>query len=192
MMSKRVLVTVSCLFALSCICSPGAMGQMAGTGSVAGTVTDPSGAVVVGAQVTLTDASTNAQRTATSNEAGRYLFPNLPPGTYSMTTTREGFRVAKVSSLTVNLGTTLTVDVAMELGTVSQTVEVVATPSELQVTNSTIGNTVSGDMLQPLPSRGRDVSSFVTMQPGVSPDGSGGGTVLDQAVFMLDGRTHSN
>ncbi|PYU25264.1 MAG: carboxypeptidase regulatory-like domain-containing protein, partial [Acidobacteria bacterium] len=135
---------------------------MAGTGSVAGTVTDPSGAVVVGAQVTLTDASTNAQRTATSNEAGRYLFPNLPPGTYSMTTTKEGFRVAKVSSLTVNLGTTLTVDVAMELGTVSQTVEVVATPSELQVTNSTIGNTVSGDMLQSLPSLGRDVSSFVT------------------------------
>ena len=192
MMSKRVLVTVSCLFALSCICSPGAMGQMAGTGSVAGTVTDPSGAVVVGAQVTLTDASTNAQRTATSNEAGRYLFPNLPPGTYSMTTTKEGFRVAKVSSLTVNLGTTLTVDVAMELGTVSQTVEVVATPSELQVTNSTIGNTVSGDMLQSLPSLGRDVSSFVTMQPGVSPDGSVGGTVVDQAVFMLDGGNNSN
>jgi hypothetical protein len=168
------------------------MGQMAGTGSVAGTVTDPSGAVVVGAQVTLTDASTNAQRTATSNEAGRYLFPNVPPGTYSMTTTREGFRVAKVSSLTVNLGTTLTVDVAMELGTVSQTVEVVATPSELQVTNSTIGNTVSGDMLQSLPSLGRDVSSFVTMQPGVSPDGSVGGTVVDQAVFMLDGGNNSN
>jgi hypothetical protein len=165
---------------------------MAGTGSVAGTVTDPSGAIVVGAQVTLTDASTNAQRTATSNEAGRYLFPNLPPGTYSMTTTREGFRVAKISSLTVNVGTTLTVDVAMELGTVSQTVEVVASTSELQVTNSTIGNTVSGDMLQSLPSLGRDVSSFVTMQPGVSPDGSVGGTVVDQAVFMLDGGNNSN
>ena len=109
-----------------------------------------------------------------------------------MTTTREGFRVAKVSGLTVNLGTTLTVDVAMELGTVSQTVEVVATPSELQVTNSTIGNTVSGDMLQSLPSLGRDVSSFVTMQPGVSPDGSVGGTVVDQAVFMLDGGNNSN
>jgi hypothetical protein len=168
------------------------MGQMAGTGSVAGTVTDPSGAIVVGAQVALTDASTNAQRTATSNEAGRYIFPNLPPGTYSMTTTREGFRVAKISSMTVNVGTTLTVDVAMELGTVSQTVEVVATTSELQVTNSTIGNTVSGDMLQSLPSLGRDVSSFVTMQPGVSPDGSVGGTVVDQAVFMLDGGNNSN
>jgi hypothetical protein len=192
MMTKRVMVTVSCLFALSCIYSPGAMGQVAGTGSVAGTVTDPSGAVVVGAQVALTDASTNAQRTATSNEAGRYIFPNLPPGTYSMTTTREGFRVAKISSMTVNVGTTLTVDVAMELGTVSQTVEVVASTSELQVTNSTIGNTVSGDMLQSLPSLGRDVSSFVTMQPGVSPDGSVGGTVVDQSVFMLDGGNNSN
>jgi hypothetical protein len=168
------------------------MGQMAGTGSVTGTVTDPSGAIVVGAQVTLADTSTNAQRTATSNETGRYVFPNVPPGTYSMTTTREGFRVAKVSSLTVNVGTTLTVDVAMELGTVSQTVEVVAATSELEVTNSTIGNTVSGDMLQSLPSLGRDVSSFVTMQPGVSPDGSVGGTVVDQAVFMLDGGNNSN
>src|ERR1700719_129543 len=192
MMTKRVMVTVSCLFALSCIYSPGAMGQMAGTGSVAGTVTDPSGAIVVGAQITLTDASTNAQRTATSNEAGRYIFPTVSPGTYSMTTTREGFRVAKISSMTVNVGTTLTVDVAMELRTVSQTVEVVASTSELQVTNSTIGNTVSGGMLQSLPSLGRDVSSFVTMQPGVSPDGSVGGTVVDQAVFMLDGGNNSN
>src|SRR5207245_8880494 len=109
MMSKRVLVTVSCLFALSCICSPGAMGQMAGTGSVAGTVTDPWGAVVVGAQVPLTDASTNAQRTATSNEAGRYLFPNLPPVTYSMTTPKVAFPVAQVSSLPVNPRHTLNV-----------------------------------------------------------------------------------
>jgi hypothetical protein len=192
MMSKRVLVTVSCLFALSCICSPGAMGQMAGTGSVAGTVTDPTGAIVVGAQVTLADTSTNAQRTATSNETGRYVFPNVPPGTYSLTATKEGFSVAKVSSLTVTVGTTLTVDVAMELGAVTQTVEVVASTSELQVTNSTIGNTVSGDTLQSLPSLGRDVSSFVTMQPGVSPDGSVGGTVVDQAVFMLDGGNNSN
>src|SRR4029077_4428051 len=145
MMTKRVMVTVSCLFALSCIYSPGAMGQMAGTGSVTGTVPDPSGEIVVGAQVTLADTSTNAQRTATSNETGRYVFPNVPPGTYSLTATKEGFSVAKVSSLTVTVGTTLTVDVAMELGAVTQTVEVVASTSELQVTNSTIGNTVSGD-----------------------------------------------
>jgi len=192
MLNKRVAMTVCFGLALLSISSSAVWGQTAGSGSVGGTVTDPSGAVVVDAQVTLTDASTNAQRTATSNEAGRYLFPNVPPGTYSMTTTKEGFRVAKVSSLTVNVGTTLTVDVAMELGTVSQTVEVIATTSELQVTNSTIGNTVSGDMLQSLPSLGRDVSSFVTMQPGVSPDGSVAGTVVDQAVFMLDGGNNSN
>ena len=192
MIRKRVLLVVSCLFALSCICSPGAIGQVAATGSVAGTVHDPSGAVVVGAQLTLTDASTNAQRTATSNETGRYILPNVPPGTYSLTATRDGFNVAKIASLTVTVGTTLTVDVALELGAVTETVDVVASPSELQVTNATIGNTVNSDTLQALPSLGRDVSSFVTMQPGVSPDGSVGGTVVDQAVFMLDGGNNSN
>src|SRR5207253_6054863 len=113
MLNKRVAMTVCFGLALLSISSSAVWGQTAGSGSVGGTVTDPSGAVVVDAQVTLTDASTNAERTATSNEAGRYLFPNVPPGTYSMTTTKEGFRVAKVSSLTVNVGTTLTVDVAM-------------------------------------------------------------------------------
>jgi Carboxypeptidase regulatory-like domain len=185
------VIVFGCLFALLCMSFP-AMGQMADTGSVAGTVSDPSGAAVAGAAVALTDTSTNAQRTTASNEAGRYVFPNVPPGTYNMTATKTGFTIAKLNKLVVTVGTTLTVSIPMELGAVTQTVEVSATNAELQTANSTIGNTVNGSTLESLPSLGRDVSSFVTMQPGVSPDGSVGGTVVDQANFMLDGGNNSN
>ena len=191
LLSRCVMVAVCCLFASFCMSIP-AMGQMADTGSVAGTVTDPSGAAVAGAAVTLTDTSTSAQRTTTSNEAGRYVFPNVPPGTYNMTATKMGFTMARFAKLVVTVGTTLTVNIPMELGAVTTTVEVSATNAELQTANSTIGNTVNGSTLESLPSLGRDVSSFVTMQPGVSPDGSVGGTVVDQANFMLDGGNNSN
>ena len=109
-----------------------------------------------------------------------------------MTATKAGFTIAKLNKLVVTVGTTLTVNIPMEIGAVTQTVEVSATNAELQTANSTIGNTVSGSTLGSLPSLGRDVSSFVTMQPGVSPDGSVGGTVVDQANFMLDGGNNSN
>lgn len=190
-LAARVMVAFACLFALLCMCFP-AMGQMADAGSVAGTVTDPSGAAVAGAAVTLTDTSTNAQRTTTTNDAGRYVFPNVPPGTYNMAATKTGFTMAQLSKLVVTVGTTLTVNIPMEIGAVTTTVEVSATNAELQTANSTIGNTVNGSTLESLPSLGRDVSSFVTMQPGVSPDGSVGGTVVDQANFMLDGGNNSN
>ncbi|HYA65009.1 MAG TPA: carboxypeptidase-like regulatory domain-containing protein [Candidatus Sulfotelmatobacter sp.] len=166
--------------------------QTGGTGIVVGTVTDPSGAAVPGATVTLTDTATNAERTATTNDTGRYNFPNVPPGNYNVTISKTGFRVAKIVNQTVAVAESRTLDARLEVGATTQTVEVTATNTELQTMNATIGNTVSGNTLSSLPSLGRDVSSFVTMQPGVSPDGSVGGTVVDQANFMLDGGNNSN
>ena len=166
--------------------------QTGGTGIVVGTVTDPSGAGIPGATVTLTDTSTNSARTATTNEGGRYDFPNVQPGNYNLTISKAGFSVAKIVNQNVAVAESRTLDVKLEIGATTQTVEVVAANTELQTLNATIGNTVSGNTLESLPSLGRDVSSFVTMQPGVSPDGSVGGTVVDQANFMLDGGNNSN
>jgi Carboxypeptidase regulatory-like domain len=192
MLSKRVVllvVVLSCLFALT----PSALfSQAASSGTVAGTVTDPSGAAVVGAEVTLSDPSTNGTRTATTNEAGRYIFANVTPGTYNVTINKTGFRVTKLTGQVVNVGSAITLNTAMELGSVSQIVEVTATGAELQVLNATVGNTVSGDLLQSLPSIGQDSSTFVTLQPGVSPDGSVAGAVTDQSTFMLDGGQNTN
>src|SRR5712672_1703368 len=171
---------------------PGLLAQTSNTGTVAGTVVDPSGAAVVEATVTLIDPSTNATRSAPTNDAGRYFFANVPPATYSVTVAKAGFRTAKLTHQVVNVSTTLTLNVAMELGSVAQTVEVTATGSDLQTMNATVDNTVSGNLLQDLPSIQRDAATFVTLQPGVSPDGSVAGAVVDQSTFMLDGGQNSN
>jgi hypothetical protein len=193
MTSKRFGVAVFFLaVTILALNSGDVIAQTGGTGIVVGTVIDPSGAAVPGATVTLTDTATNSERTATTNETGRYDFPNVPPGNYSLTFSKAGFRVGKIVNQTVVVGESRTLDARLEVGTATQVVEVRTTNTELQTMNATIGNTVSASTLQSLPSLGRDVSSFVTMQPGVSPDGSVGGTVVDQASFMLDGGNNSN
>src|SRR5215469_8620370 len=176
------------------ICLPAIVrGQAASSGTIAGQVTDASNAAVGGATVTLVDTATNAQRTTTSNDSGRYFFADVVPGRYVLTVSKTGFRSAKVAGLGVQVGVTLTTNVSLQLGTITQTVEVSAnTGGELQTMNATVGNEVNSGTLESLPSLGRDVSSFVTLQPGVSPDGSVGGTVVDQANFMLDGGNNSN
>lgn len=192
MESKRVVLLVCsfvCLFALM----PSALfSQAANTGTVAGTVTDQSGAAVVGATVTLTDTATSIERTAITNDTGRYIFANVNPGVYNAIISKSGFRAAKFVKQEVTVSTVLTLNAVMELGSVSQTVEVTATGAEIQTLNATVGNTIGGDLLQNLPSIGRDAATFVTLQPGVSPDGSVAGAVVDQSTFMLDGGQNTN
>jgi hypothetical protein len=178
---------------LACLLTPSSIfGQLAGTGSIVGTVTDPSGAAVVGAAVTLTDTSTNSERAAVTNEVGRYVFSSIPPGSYNLRVAKDGFRVAKISKQTVNVGSSLELNFQLELGSSAQTVEVTATNVELQTMNATVGNTITGVALESLPSLGRDVSTFVTLQPGVAPDGSVAGANQDQNSFMLDGGNNSS
>jgi carboxypeptidase family protein len=192
MLSKHHVMGICFLLVFLSISSSSALGQMAGSGSVGGTVTDPTNAVVAGATVTLMDAATGAVRTSTTNESGRYFVANVLPGTYDVTVTKTGFRQYKLSKQVVSVSTELTLNMTLQLGAVTEIVEVTATNTVLQTENSTIGNVVTGDLLQSLPSLGRDTSSFVTLQPGVSPDGSVAGTVVDQSNFMLDGGNNSN
>ena len=166
--------------------------QVASAGQVSGVVTDKTGAVVPGATVTLTDTATQVGRTSSSNAAGQYLFVNVPPGKYNITVVKTGFSKSVIAAQTVNVGSPVTANVTLEVGAATQTVEVAATGGELQTMNATIGNTVTGVTLESLPSLGRDVSTFVTLQPGISPDGSVAGTVVDQSSFVLDGGNNTN
>ena len=172
--------------------SVAAWSQATNTGTVVGVVTDQSNAVVAGATVTLTDPSTGSSQSTTTNDSGRYVFVNVQPGTYNIEFTKAGFATSKASQVSVQVQQATTLNAALRVGGSNIVVEVTGASNELQTLNATIGNTVGSDMLQSLPSLGRDVSSFVTMQPGVSPDGSVGGTVVDQANFMLDGGNNSN
>src|SRR6266704_884541 len=192
MLSKRVVlvaVALCCVFTLV----PAALySQNVSSGTITGTVTDPSKAAVADATVTLTDTATNLPRTTTTNEVGRYVFANVPPGTYTLTINKAGFRAAKFTNQVVNVGTSLTLNVALDIGATTQVVEVTATNAELQTMNATVGNTISGVALDSLPGLGRDVSTFVSLQPGVAPDGSVAGANQDQNSYMLDGGNNSS
>jgi hypothetical protein len=193
MSSKRValLLALCCLLALA----PSSLfSQTAGT--VNGLVTDPSGAAVAGATVTLTDKATGSLRTATTNDAGRYVFVEVPPGVYDLSINKTGFRVTRLAEQKVTVGTELTLSVALEVGAVSQTVEVTAVRgAQLQTENATMGTTVSGEMLLAMPNLNRDATSLLTLQPATAPSVGGGdvyggqvaGSLSDQNTYMLDG-----
>jgi hypothetical protein len=166
--------------------------QMAGTGQVVGTVMDSSGAAIAGATITLIDISTNDSRISTSNDVGHYAFPNIPPGKYNIEISKAGFRQSKLTDQEVQVSQTRTFDVKLEIGASTEVVEVTSNNTEMQTMNATVGNTITGVALDSLPGLGRDVSTFVSLQPGVAPDGSVAGANQDQNSFQLDGGNNSS
>jgi Carboxypeptidase regulatory-like domain len=195
MFNKRVVVVAVALACLFAVLPTGMYAQTAGT--VDGLVTDTTGAAVGGATITLTDKATGIPLTTTSNQAGRYVFVNVTPGVYSLTVSKTGFRVARMADQKVTVGMELALNVTLEVGTMSQTVEVkVAVGAELQTENAAMGSTVSNDMLLAMPNLNRDATSLLTLQPATAPYAPGGGDVYggqvagslsDQNTYMLDG-----
>jgi hypothetical protein len=176
---------------------------------VAGDVTDPSGAVVTGADVTITDLARNASQTTKTNSAGHYVFPSVAPGTYKLTITKPGFRRFVVSTLTVSVAKNLTQDAKLDVGTTSEVVEVQSTGVELQTLDASVGNVLNHRALENLPSLSRDVTAVLLLQPMAAPgynatptvgtgnspasgegNETGGGVAgarSDQNKFLLDG-----
>jgi Carboxypeptidase regulatory-like domain len=169
-----------------------AWAQSTSTGTVAGSVTDPTGALVAGAAVTLTDTATNIARPTTTNASGRYIYVDVNPGIYSIAVSKAGFETTKTDSQEVKVGASLTINLTLQVGGANVVVEVSAVGNELQTMNATVGNTITNLTIDNLPSLGRDVSTFIALQPGVSPDGSVAGTVVDQSAFSLDGGDNTN
>src|SRR5207253_6569354 len=163
------------------------------TGSVTGVVTDAQGSTVAGADVTLTDVATKSPRTTTTNDSGRYHFASVPVGTYDITISKSGFKVHKAAAQKVSIATQLTLDVALEVGALSETVVVTSQAgSELQTANATIGNTIDLKNLELLPNLGRDATSLLSLQPGVTPRGDIAGSYMDQNTFTVDGGNNTD
>ena len=193
MFTKRVVLVVVGLCCLFVALAPSAaLAQSASTGTVKGELKDSTGAAVPGAAITLTDTATKDTRTTTSNESGAYFFANVVPGTYTVSIKKVGFRAAQFSNQVVTVGSALTLNTSLELGSATQVIEVTTTGAELQTLNSTVGNSITASTLDKLPAIGRDTGSFLTLQPGVSPDGSVAGAVVDQSTFLLDGGQNTN
>ncbi len=174
------------------LCSaPVAWAQSSNSGTVAGAITDPSGALVNGATVTLTDADTKTSHALTTNEAGRYIFVDVAPGSYDLSVGKQGFSTSK-TQISVKVGVATNANMTLQVGGSNVVVEVTAVGNELQTMNATVGNTITGVALESLPTLGRDVSTFLTLQPGISPDGSVAGAAVDQSYFSLDGGNNTN
>ena len=183
-----------CLFALS----PASLhAQSATTGLVTGVVTDPSHATVPGAIVTLERKATNTVQTTVTDSAGSYIFPAVEPGEYTVKITAKGFRASVVNQVKVEVLKSSSVNITLEVGSTSETVEVVSAPgAELQTTDASIGTVIEGDMLLRLPSQQRSITAFLMLQPAVSPAGAQGddinggqvaGALVDQTTFFVDG-----
>jgi hypothetical protein len=173
-----------------------ALGQ--GTASrVTGVVTDPSGAVVPGATVTLTNEGTKLSFNTETTSAGTYSFDSVQVGTYTVTVEKQGFKKFVTTGNPVNVNQPATVDVALEVGGINDVVTVDATAELVQTSSSgNFGNTVEQKTLETLPIvgvRGRNPLSFINFQPGVVTGSNTGGGVhvhgaRDRAFnFTLDG-----
>ena len=156
--------------------SPHAYAQVSGA-TMMGTVSDVSGAVIPKAQVSIKNVATGEVRAVTTNSAGLYAVPNLLPGSYDVTATAPGFSTEIRSGITLTVGAQQTLNIAMQIGQVSQKVEVTGEAPVVQLANSTISGIVSQTTVVELPLNGRDWTQLATLQPGVSSVSSiqGGG-----------------
>lgn len=139
------------------------------TGEVNGTVSDPSGAFIPGATVTLLNQGTNLQDKATTNQSGGYLFLHVIPGTYVLRVEGSGFKTAALSSFDVGVSQVVTRDVTMTLGTVSQTVEVTTSAPLLQPSSTELGSVITTKAANDLPMNGRNFTELLLLTPGVTP-----------------------
>jgi hypothetical protein len=146
----------------------------AGTGTISGVVTDPSGAVIPGAQVTVRNVDTNVSRSINSNEAGRYEFVALQPGPYEISASQSGFANIVRSGIQLPVGARLTVDLPMSVSSTAETVTINANVAAVNIEKTEVSTVINlNDMLN-LPLNGRRWDAFVMTTPGATNDGGYG------------------
>ncbi|HEX5883173.1 MAG TPA: carboxypeptidase-like regulatory domain-containing protein [Pyrinomonadaceae bacterium] len=159
-----------------------------GGSTVRGTVKDPNGNVVSGASVTLTDEERNFTRTQPTNEDGAYVFTAVPPGTYKLDVSAPGFKTASASGLVALVDTPTVRDVQLEIGAVSETVDVTsATEAAINTSDASLGNSFERKRIVELPLNANNVVGLLSLQPGVSRSGFVNGGRADQSNITLDG-----
>jgi hypothetical protein len=147
-------------------------------GSILGTVGDSSGAAISGATVTLTNLGTADKRTAVSDSSGNYQFLNLLPGSYSVDFTKGGFNRLKRDSITVVVQAALRIDASLQVGDVTQTINVDTQTPIIETQPGSLGQMVEGKVVQEMPLNGRNVLNLLVLAPGVVPQGSTSGNPL--------------
>jgi len=152
-------------------------------------VKDTAGASMFGASLTLKETNTGSRYTTIASVEGLFTFPELPPGTYTLAITSQGFESYTQVGITVNVGSTATVNAVLKVGAASESVTVTSDASQLQTESSDIGTTVPSELIEDLPLQyagsPRNPLAFVMLTPGFS--GVNANSPTDQGGFKLNG-----
>jgi len=168
-MKSNLLRLIACFIFVSA-CSSAAFGQA--SSSISGTITDPNGAVVAGAAVTVKNAGTGAEFKTTSTHVGAYTVPSLPAGDYTVSVSAQGFKQSIIQDVNVDAGVPATVNIVLEVGAPSESVVVQGGGEILQTQSAAISTTLSTAQIAQLPLQSRNTIYYLTLLPGVSSPGT--------------------
>jgi len=171
MFKNKIWMLAAALIMPFCVCVAG-MGQ-ATSGSVSGTVHDASGAVVPGATVTISDVAKGTKSVTRTDSVGSYAFPSLLPGTYTISVEMTGFKRSVQANFPLDIDQKADLDIALQTGGTSETVEVTAAPPLIKLESSELGDVVSQHQVQDLPLNGRNFAQLVYLVPGVTAGQAG-------------------
>ncbi len=156
-------------------------------GALVGTVTDSSGAVVPGATVSLTNLGTSEKKVTQSDASGNYRFMSLQPTQYKVEYEKTSYKRVVQSPITIQVDATARLDVSLQVGAASETIEVTTQAPLLQTESGTLGSQVEGKTVEQMPLNGRNVTNLIALVPGVVPQGASmGNTTMNQTG------THTN
>ena len=172
--SRRVFFALVCALAVVLALEPVCFGQTF-RGGITGTVTDQSGAVVPGAQITAIDDATNTIYKAVSSSAGEFVFTNMPVSSYTVTVSASGFKGIKVDKVPVTAATTYTLPIKLSVASAGETVEVTADALSLDTVTDTQSTAIPEEVVQNLPNSGRDFTQMLAQTPGFAGLSTGGG-----------------
>ena len=173
MVQFKPAMKIAIVILIAVLAAPG-FAQLAGSGTITGTITDPSGAVVPGADIVIRNTDTGVVRTIQSNEAGIYVAPFLQPGHYEVRASKTGFSAVLRKDLVLQVGQTLSMDLAMSVQAAVETVTVTGQQDVVDTEKTEVSQVISEGSVGNLPISGRRWDAFVMMTPNVTPDGGNG------------------
>jgi hypothetical protein len=167
------------------------------TGRILGTVTDQSGGYVRGATVTVTDVARGTTRSLVSDDAGGYVAIGLLPGTYKVRVEAKGFKVFERENLLLEVGKDISVDVVLQTGAATEVITVTEEAPMIDATSTTLGGTISNEIINDLPLNGRNYQNLISLRPGTSVYPGGGpwtqttnGIRPEDTSYIVDGITN--
>ncbi len=162
------------------------------TTSLRGTVSDSQGLALPTAVLTLTNIENSASRKIVSDAVGEYVFVQIPPGTYRITAEKPGFTTATRNNIQLLVNTPTTLDLRLEIGATTETVNVMSEASTINTVDASVGNPLNEHQVRQLPLQTRNVVELLSLQPGVTSSGEVMGARRDQNNITLDGADVNN